>query len=79
MSATNPESGAVSYTCDNKGNVKSRTDGNRTNSYQYDALNRLTGKCYGTCTCTAQTPPSVVYGCDQGTRTAQSFTGALSC
>jgi YD repeat-containing protein len=43
MSATNPESGLVSYTYDNNGNVKSRADANRTNSYLYDALNRLTG------------------------------------
>ncbi len=78
LSATNPESGNVTYTYDNNGNVKSRTDGNRSNSYLYDALDRLAGKCYGTGTCTAQTPPSVVYGYDQGTRTAQSFTGALS-
>jgi YD repeat-containing protein len=78
LSATNPESGGVTYTYDNNGNVKSRTDGNRTNSYLYDALDRLAGKCYGSGTCTALTPPSVVYGYDQGTRTSQSFTGALS-
>ncbi len=45
--ATNPESGAVTYTYDNNGNVQSRVDArNVTTNYFYDALNRLHLKTY---------------------------------
>jgi YD repeat-containing protein len=47
LTASNPESGSVSYTYDSDGNVKSKTDArNVTISYSYDALNRLLSKSY---------------------------------
>ena len=54
VTATNPESGTISYTFDGNGNLHSRTapKPNQTGSatvlttYTYDALNRLTGKSY---------------------------------
>src|SRR5207248_2107051 len=55
-SATNPESGAISYTYDDAGNVKSKTSPapnqppnsslTQAVTYCYDALNRLTKKFY---------------------------------
>ncbi|HET9282240.1 MAG TPA: RHS repeat-associated core domain-containing protein [Candidatus Angelobacter sp.] len=47
LQSTNPESGVISYTYDNGGNVLTRTDArNITTTYSYDQLNRLTGKTY---------------------------------
>jgi RHS repeat-associated protein len=54
LSATNPESGTISYTYDNNGNLKTKKapQPNQigaltvTTSYNYDALNRLIGKSY---------------------------------
>jgi RHS repeat-associated protein len=46
-SATNPESGAVSYLYDNNGNVTRRTDARSIQTdISYDALNRPTSKTY---------------------------------
>ena len=46
-SATNPESGTVSYTYDNNGNLLTRLDArNITTTLAYDALNRVTSKSY---------------------------------
>lgn len=53
-SATNPESGTISYTYDNNGNILSRLDSRSvTTTMIYDALNRLTSKSYND---TPQTP-----------------------
>jgi RHS repeat-associated protein len=77
-SATNTESGTVSYVYDANGNLQSKTSPapNQTGSstitvtYCYDALNRLTAKGYGAAaqTCTAGSLPSpiVTYSYDQG-------------
>ena len=46
-SATNPETGTISYTYDANGNVQSKTDARGfTTNYGYDALNRLLSKGY---------------------------------
>lgn len=46
-SATNPESGTVSYTYDNNGNLSTKTDArNITTTYQYDVLDRPTLRSY---------------------------------
>jgi RHS repeat-associated protein len=58
-SATNPESGTVSYTYDSAGNLQTRTDNRKiTTTYVYDALNRNTAKTYSDGT------PSVSYSYD---------------
>jgi RHS repeat-associated protein len=68
MNATNPESGAISYTYDNNGNPITRTapKPNQTSpsttvvaTYSYDALNRLTQKSYND-----GATPTVKYGYD---------------
>ncbi|HEV7163792.1 MAG TPA: RHS repeat-associated core domain-containing protein [Gammaproteobacteria bacterium] len=47
ISATNPETGTLTYTYDNNGNVLTRTDGrNITATYTYDELNRLLRTAY---------------------------------
>ena len=53
LSATNPESGTISYLYDNSGNLTRKTDARsiQTN-YTYDALNRVTQRSY-----TDTTPP----------------------
>src|SRR5712691_6669059 len=55
-SATNPESGTVSYTqYDSNGNLLSKIDGRGiTTTFAYDALNRVTSKSYND---NPQTPP----------------------
>ena len=64
-SASNPESGTVTYTYDNNGNMATRTDARGTITYYsttscpYDALNRLQCKSYSDST------PSVSYTYDQ--------------
>jgi RHS repeat-associated protein len=46
LSATNPESGTITYTYDGDGNLSTRVLGGITTSYTYDALNELTQKAY---------------------------------
>ena len=47
LSATNPESGTISYQYDNNGNLTQKTDArNVTTTYGYDALNRVTERSY---------------------------------
>src|SRR5581483_6374738 len=55
-SATNPESGAVSYVYDNAGNLTSKTDavGNVT-SLSYDVINRIISKSYAVTSSTVAT------------------------
>jgi RHS repeat-associated protein len=61
-SATNPESGAVSYQYDNNGNLLTKTDArNITTNFVYDALNRLTSRSYSDGT------PNVTYSYDSTT------------
>ena len=78
-SATNPESGTITYTYDANGNLlqKNSPAPNQTGSttqtisYCYDALSRVTGKAYSAQTCTNGLLPSgtaaVSYTYDQGT------------
>jgi RHS repeat-associated protein len=47
LTATNPETGTVTYTYDNNGNLKTRKDAvGRVATYLYDALDRVTEKEY---------------------------------
>jgi RHS repeat-associated protein len=82
-SATNPESGTISYTYSNSSSgcasspsevcTKTTPAANQTGTamatttYTYDALNRLTGKTYA-----GVTTPSVYYGYDHDTSTLSS-------
>ena len=63
--ATNPESGTISYTYDDSGNLTKRTDArNVVKQFSaYDGLNRVTGFSYSgeTGTPTGQPTPSVAY------------------
>ena len=72
-SATNPESGTISYTYDNDGNVLTKTaplpnqaspTTTVTTSYTYDALNRLTSKSYKDGTTQDPYTTTVKYGYD---------------
>jgi len=71
LSSSNPESGTVTYTYDNSGNVLSRTapqanqigSATTTTSYCYDSLNRMTGKAYTAQSCPLATP-AATYGYD---------------
>lgn len=65
LSATNPESGTITYTYDGNGNLLTKTSPapNQTNSsvtqtisYCYDALNRMISKWYTAPTCTQASP-----------------------
>jgi RHS repeat-associated protein len=61
LTATNPESGTISYSYDADGNLWQKTSpapnqtgsATQTISYCYDALNRMTGKAYSPQTCDA--------------------------
>lgn len=70
-SATNPESGTITYNYDNNGNLSSKvaplpnvSSGTVTTNYQYDVLNRLTGKTYS-----GMAMPNLLYGYDGSTPT----------
>src|SRR5262249_46902351 len=79
LTASNPESGTISYSYDSDGNLLQKTSpapnqvgsATQTISYCYDALNRVTGKAYSAQTCTNGLLPSgtaaVSYTYDQGT------------
>ena len=65
LTANSPESGAITYTYDNDGNLLTKVSPapNQTNpavtqtiSYCYDQLNRLTGKAYSLQSCPLTTP-----------------------
>jgi len=75
LSATNPESGTISYGYDGNGNLlqKKSPKPNQTNSattstnnFCYDALNRATSKAYNTSACPPASPIAT-YTYDQGT------------
>jgi RHS repeat-associated protein len=58
-SATNPESGSVSYFYDNNGNLIQKIDPRGiATTYNYDTLNRLTGRSY------TDSTPAVTFGYD---------------
>jgi RHS repeat-associated protein len=57
-SATNPESGTVTYLYDDNGNLVTRTDARGSFTAAYDAINRTTGKSYSDGT------PAVAYTYD---------------
>jgi RHS repeat-associated protein len=64
-SATNPESGAVSYQYDANSNLTQKLDGRGiTASYAYDGLNRLTSRSYSNDPQTGQSTPAVFYSYD---------------
>ncbi|HEY7402532.1 MAG TPA: RHS repeat-associated core domain-containing protein [Candidatus Angelobacter sp.] len=71
--ASNPESGIISYTYDNDGNLWQKTSpapnqtgsATQTISYCYDELHRITGKAYGALNCPL-TSPVVSYAYDSG-------------
>lgn len=59
LTSTNPETGAVTYTYDNDGNVATKTDARGiTITNSYDALNRVSGVTY------SNGDPSVTYSYD---------------
>ncbi|HLJ26020.1 MAG TPA: RHS repeat-associated core domain-containing protein [Candidatus Angelobacter sp.] len=78
LTATNPESGQISYNYDADGNMLQKTSpapnqtgsATQTISYCYDKLNRVTGKAYSAQTCTNGQLPSgtavVTYAYDAG-------------
>jgi YD repeat-containing protein len=73
LTATNPESGTISYSYDADGNLLQKTSplanqtgsATQTVSYCYDALHRVTGKGYGAQSCPLATPV-VSYAYDVG-------------
>jgi RHS repeat-associated protein len=73
LTASNPESGTVTYSYDADGNLLQKTSpapnqtgtATQTVSYCYDALNRVTGKGYGAQSCPLATPV-VTYVYDSG-------------
>ena len=76
QTATNPESGTISYTYDANSNVVQKTSpapnqtgtATQTISYCYDALNRVTGKSYAaTGAACPLSSPVVTYSYDAGT------------
>jgi RHS repeat-associated protein len=75
-SATNPESGTISYVFDGNGNVLSKTTPTATLSYCYDALNRLTSKAYTSQSC-PMTSPVATYLYDQTSYNGLTTTNGL--
>ncbi|HEX4030048.1 MAG TPA: RHS repeat domain-containing protein [Terracidiphilus sp.] len=85
--ATNPESGATTYTYDANGNVATKktaavnaTSGTQTIGYCYDALNRITYKFYSASySCSSPEGPAVSYSYDtSGVTGAQNDIGRLT-
>ena len=73
LTATNPESGTITYSYDLDGNLLQKTSpapnqtgtATQTVSYCYDELHRVTGKGYGAQSCPLA-PPVVTYAYDSG-------------
>jgi RHS repeat-associated protein len=73
LTATNPESGTITYSYDDDGNLLQKTSpapnqtgtATQTVSYCYDELHRITGKGYGAQSCPLTTPV-VTYAYDSG-------------
>jgi RHS repeat-associated protein len=74
LTANNPESGTITYSYDNDGNLLQKTSpapnqtgsATQTVSYCYDTLHRVVGKGYGAQSCPLATPV-VTYAYDSGT------------
>jgi RHS repeat-associated protein len=87
LSATNPESGTITYSYDADGNLLQKTSPapNQTGtatvtlSYCYDALNRVTGKAYTAQTCSNGLLPSplVSYFYDQSSYNGLAITNGI--
>src|SRR5882724_6463646 len=81
LTATNPESGIITYSYDADGNLLQKTSpapnqtgtATQTVSYCYDALHRVTGKGYGAQSCPLGTP-IVTYAYDSGTNAKGKLT-----
>jgi len=74
-SASNPESGAISYQYDNNGNLTQKTDTrNIVTTYQYDALNRSTSVNYSNTTIGSPDVPTIPLGYSVGDGIRQQFT-----
>jgi RHS repeat-associated protein len=81
LTATNPESGTITYSYDADGNLLQKISpapnqtgtATQTVSYCYDALHRVTGKGYGAQTCPLATPV-VTYAYDSGTNAKGKLT-----
>jgi RHS repeat-associated protein len=72
LSATNPESGTISYTYDNSGNLLTKQDArNIKTTYSYDQLSRVLTRSYELCSqgqsCQSQGTPTVTYTYDDST------------
>jgi RHS repeat-associated protein len=68
-SATNPESGTISYTYDENGNVHTRTQNGKTVTYGYNWLDQVTSKTYSDAT------PGATYAYDHGRRISAASGG----
>ncbi len=85
LTASNPESGTITYAYDNAGNLITKTSPapNQTGSttvtvaYCYDALNRLTSKAYTTSTVCPQTSPVATYLYDQSSYNGLTITNGI--
>src|SRR5262249_2875951 len=85
LTASNPESGTITYVYDNDGNVTTKTSPapNQTGSspvtvaYCYDTLNRLASKAYTTSTTCPQTSPVASYLYDQTSYNGLSITNGI--
>ncbi len=88
LTATNPESGTITYSYDANGNVSQKTSpapnqtgaATQTISYCYDKLNRVTFKANSAQTCSNGAPPpntaTVSYGYDSGPNAIGRYTGS---
>jgi RHS repeat-associated protein len=81
LTATNPESGTITYAYDADGNLLQKTSpapnqtgtATQTVSYCYDELHRVTGKGYGAQSCPLATPVNT-YSYDSGTNAVGHLT-----
>jgi len=86
QSATNPETGTISYTYDGNGNVTTKTSpavnstsGTQTIGYCYDALNRMTYKFYsGTFSCANPSGYAASFSYDTSIAGATNVLGRLT-
>ena len=75
LSAANPESGTISYTYDADGNLQTKRDARGIKTvYDYDALNRVTKRCYRS----IGTGPLGMTTCSNNTETVEPNTPDVS-